>query len=127
MRGLTVLPSWAHDGLQEALDRNEAEESLREVQDRLTFNELLCWENEEQTACIVARLVVPARGGRPIMHVYLATGQMNAVLALADEVEAWARGASCAGMSLVGRRGWVRVLEDRGWQEGPAVFMEKRF
>jgi hypothetical protein len=50
-----------------------------------------------------------------VLHVWIAAGELEPVLALADRVEEWARDNGCRYMSLSGRTGWLRVLRERGW------------
>lgn len=42
-----------------------------------------------------------------------------------DKIEQWAKAEGCVRLEETGRRGWLRELKRRGWQE-VAVVMEKR-
>ncbi|MFM8820089.1 MAG: hypothetical protein ACKOD3_06030 [Phenylobacterium sp.] len=52
----------------------------------------------------------------PCLHVWLAAGRLEAVLALRPGLEAWARGAGCTRITLDGRKGWARVLAPFGYR-----------
>lgn len=45
-------------------------------------------------------------------HQWLAGGEMDAVLAMRPDIEAWAKSLGCTRMMIVGRKGWARVLPD---------------
>lgn len=57
-----------------------------------------------------------AEAGETCLHVWLAAGRLEAVLALRPGLEAWARGAGCSRITLDGRRGWSRVLAPFGYR-----------
>jgi hypothetical protein len=54
--------------------------------------------------------------------VYLA-GEMDDVLALQPQIEAFGKEHGCSFMTAVGRPGWLRVLPQRGWRHTASVFM----
>jgi hypothetical protein len=120
-----TIPDWALPGLQEALLRTEAAESLNDVLGLVDAKEAQVWATDE--ACIITRLVMFQDGRKPEVHIFLATGELNACLELADYIEGWAKMAHFGGMTLIGRMGWERVLKNRGWERIPATFMIKRF
>lgn len=125
MQWRTTIPEWAIEGLEEALRRTEAAETLEEVLWLVQNNEAQVWATDD--ACIITRLVLLKDHRKPEVHIFLATGDLNACLELADYIEGWARTAHFGAMTLLGRRGWERVLKDRGWERIPATFMIKRF
>ena len=57
-----------------------------------------------------------AEADGPCLHVWLAAGRLEAVLALRPGLEAWARGAGCTRITLDGRKGWARVLAPFGYR-----------
>lgn len=62
---------------------------------------------------------------RKLLQVFLAGGDMDAVLALADQAEEWGRAQGCDAMMMMGRMGWQRVLTKRGW-DAAFVTMERK-
>lgn len=69
------------------------------------------WAGE--TAAAVTQCVVGPDG--PSLHVWLAGGRLDGVLAMREGVEAWARGHGCRAVTLAGRPGWARVLRPYGY------------
>lgn len=63
---------------------------------------------------------VSAQDGRSL-HIWLAGGDLAAVLALRPGIEAWARGLGCEAITIEGRAGWARVLRVHGYQPHGAV------
>lgn len=46
---------------------------------------------------------------------WIAAGEMQKVLALADHVYEWGRRVGCSRAVFVGRKGWAKVLGEHGW------------
>ncbi len=63
---------------------------------------------------------VTAQDGRTL-HIWLAGGELAAVLALRPGIEAWARGLGCEAITIEGRAGWARVLRTHGYRSHGAV------
>lgn len=60
-----------------------------------------------------------------ILIFWLAAGDMEDVLGLEELASAWGREIGCTRARMTGRKGWARVLADRGWEQAPAVMYEK--
>ncbi len=52
----------------------------------------------------------------PAVRVWLAAGEMDAVLALSPQVERFAREIGARRIEAIGRHGWVRVSQQYGWR-----------
>lgn len=75
-------------------------------------------------ALIVTEVITHPR--QQIVHIFLAAGKMDAIEALADEIEGWARAVGCTKARLVGRRGWTRsFLQRTGWRDTEYVTLER--
>jgi N-acyl-L-homoserine lactone synthetase len=44
-----------------------------------------------------------------------------------ESVVQWAKNQGCEGMTLTGRKGWVKALKDNGWKPHQLILLEKRF
>jgi hypothetical protein len=55
------------------------------------------------------------------LHIWLAGGDLAAVLALRPGIEAWGRGLGCEAITIEGRAGWARVLRTHGYRSHGAV------
>jgi hypothetical protein len=68
----------------------------------------------------VTRLV--QEPARLVCLIWLSSGDLDALLVIHDDIEAWARDQGCSHLKIVGRKGWLKVLD--GYRE-TAVEMEK--
>ena len=59
------------------------------------------------------------------LNVFLAVGNLDEVLSLIPDMEAFARAHGCKTMRMEGRKGWRRVLPDYGWKEDQKVIYER--
>lgn len=51
-----------------------------------------------------------------VFHCFLAGGTIEAVMGVQDEMEKVGRELGCKYLSIAGRRGWQRQLQERGWR-----------
>lgn len=106
-------------GVAQALASCDDPHSVEDVLRRLaTESNLKLWGNAD--ACIITEQTDSQRA----IHFWIATGQLDAVTRLSDEILEWARSTGYERATLIGRRGWVRALRDEGWDES-AVVMRK--
>lgn len=82
-----------------------------EVLSLLAANHAQLWPGDG-AAMVVQLLTGPPKG----CHIWLAGGDLRALLAMRAGLEAWARAQGCENISLTGRRGWLRVLEPYGYR-----------
>ena|SRR5215467_6049155 len=78
------------------------------------------WHRNE-TICAAEILDYPRRS---LCNCFLAAGDLEDVLALEPEVEAFARAAGAAFMVTHGRRGWQRIGARTGWQPRSIEFVK---
>lgn len=96
------------DWLRPALvDASEAE-----LLEDLESGRAQLWPGE--TAAVVTQCLIDEAGRT--LHVWLAGGDMDGVLALRPGIEAWGRAQGCRCMTIDGRRGWNRVLRRHGYE-----------
>lgn len=70
------------------------------------------WAGE--AGALVTQCVEGAHGRS--LHVWLAGGRLDTILALRPGIEAWARGLGCLCVTIEGRSGWARVLRTHGYR-----------
>ena len=51
-----------------------------------------------------------------VLHIWLAAGELEPVIALAEQTMEWGRLNGCTRVTLTGRKGWERVGKARGWE-----------
>ena len=59
------------------------------------------------------------------LNVFLAVGNLDEVLSLLPDLEAFGREHGCEKMRMEGRKGWARVLPSHGWKENKLVIYER--
>jgi hypothetical protein len=59
------------------------------------------------------------------LNVFLAVGNLDEVMSLQPEMEAFGREHGCRVMRMEGRKGWRRVLPSHGWKEDQKVIYER--
>lgn len=70
--------------------------------------------HQEGEAMIVTQLDVKPR--EVILRFWIAAGQMDDVLTLAEKVYAWGREKGCTRAVFIGRHGWEKPLATHGWE-----------
>jgi hypothetical protein len=88
------------------------------VVDALLSGRFQMFQTEE--AIIITEIVVYPR--KRTLHVFVAAGELEAVMALQPAVEAFARGAGCTAMTTTARKGFLRVLPGYGWRPSHVTF-----
>jgi hypothetical protein len=99
------------DGIEEALRLGGGTHTYQDVVDQLQMGEAYIFENED--GLIVVEVHDTPR--KRVLHFWLATGNLDAVIALSYEAEAWGKTIGCEMATIAGRRGWERVLKSEGW------------
>jgi hypothetical protein len=54
---------------------------------------------------------------KKVLHVFLAGGDMQQILDFEESAAAWGKACGCSEMTIAGRKGWSKVLGNRGWKE----------
>lgn len=103
-------------GLVEALEYAGGTHSIEDVLDQVRRGQAQMWT--EGDACIVTEVHDYPR--KRVLSFWLATGELQDVIALSRKVLAWGRENGCVSATLTGRRGWEKVLAAEGW--APMLF-----
>jgi hypothetical protein len=105
------MEAWARcrDWLLPALRPGCATEA--DLVDDLMAGRAQIWPGER--SAVVTQCVVDDRG--PCLHVWLAGGDLEEILAMRVGAEAWARAQGCRRMTIDGRQGWARRLRAHGF------------
>ena len=54
---------------------------------------------------------------KKVLHIFLAGGEMDQIVDMDSSAVEFAKMNGCTGMSIAGRKGWARVLTEKGYQE----------
>jgi hypothetical protein len=106
--------------LQRALDL-AGTHSITDVFGRIEAGMAQIWERDH--ALIVTEIHDYPKCS--VLHFWIAAGEKDAVISLSHDVIAWGRTQGCSRATLAGRKGWLRVLADEGWQASRLTLMEK--
>lgn len=80
-------------------------------------------EKGKAVAVIATRIYEMERGRVCLIWVAVGPGALDVLLAMHDEIEAWAASIGCVAMEIVGRDGWTKKLD--GYHKSAVVY-EKR-
>lgn len=69
--------------------------------------------------CMVTEIVVYPK--KKVLHIFLAGGELDQILDMEGSIINWGKRQGCESLSLAGRKGWTKVLADRGWQYAHAI------
>lgn len=65
--------------------------------------------------CMVTEILDYPR--KKVFHVFLAGGDLEQIKDFSDSMIFFAKANGCSAMTLAGRRGWIKALDDLGWTE----------
>ena len=71
------------------------------------------WAAEK--GCMVTEIVVYPK--KKVLHIFLAGGELDQILDMEGSLIEWGKMQGCSSLTLAGRKGWIRTLKDRNWNE----------
>lgn len=99
--------------LQPAVERNPIGFTLEDIKEKVLTGYMQLWKDEGYAA-VTEVLNYP---GSRVVLVHLAGGELEALLEADSELVKFARMVGATGIEIIGRKGWVRALRDRGYRE----------
>ncbi|MCH1580843.1 MAG: hypothetical protein L7S55_09070 [Luminiphilus sp.] len=106
--------------IDQALEHAGGTHDFEDVLDRILIGDMLFWPGKK--SCMVTEIVQYPR--KRAMHVFLAAGDLTEIKSMEPDLRTFAKKLQCDGLSLAGRRGWVRALKDIGFTEGHAIVVK---
>lgn len=100
-------------GVSQALQHGGDTYSLDDLVIEIEEGRAQLWRSEN--AVIVTEINDTPQ--KRVLHFWIATGDLDEVIALSETAIEWGREQGCVRATLAGRRGWVRALADHGWSE----------
>lgn len=97
--------------LQRAIDRDHGKHTLEDIKWQIATGRLQFWPGR-RSVLITEFAEYPQK---KYLHCFLAGGDLDEILDMEDSLEAFGRAHGCDGISLAGRRGWVKALPH--WRE----------
>lgn len=104
--------------LEAALEYSDGAFLWQDVLDGIARGAMQFWPADR--AAIVTQVLTSPQ--KKTLHVFLAGGELDAVLDIVPALEVFGRGHGCTSMSMDGRPGWERVLKD--WKK-TSIIMKK--
>jgi len=99
--------------LEAALELSGGTHTLDDVVQAIIKGEKQFWPAPK--GCAVTEIVNYPR--KKVLHIFLAGGEMEQIIDMDDSAVEFAKMNGCTGMSIAGRKGWKRVLKDKGYVE----------
>ena len=98
-------------GIEEALEHGGGTHSLADVIEAVKTGKAQLWLEED--ALLVTEVL--QHPNKLVLYFWLATGEMEAVIALSRRVIEWGKKQGCTAAGMMGRKGWTRALREEGW------------
>lgn len=99
--------------LEAALELSGGTHTLDDVVQAIIKGEMQFWPAPK--GCAVTEIVDYPQ--KKVLHIFLAGGEMEQIIDMDDSAVEFAKMNGCTGMSIAGRKGWKRVLKDKGYVE----------
>lgn len=96
-----------------ALEYAEGTHSLDDVRRMILAGDAQLWLGARSA---IVTEVASYPSGLKTVHYWLVGGAMSEVLDMQDRIDGWAKSIGCTRATACGRRGWERVLAQRGWR-----------
>jgi len=117
-----VLEAELRQAIAPSIDR-DAFESLDEVMGEIERGDALAWiatEGHKIRAVCVTQIIEGQYGSQCFIR-HCAGENREDWLKYLPLIELWAKGCGCASVELIGRKGWIRVLQPNGYEERAVV------
>lgn len=99
--------------IEDALDRGGNTHDFEDIAESVKSGFMQLWPADD--ACAVTEILTFPR--KKVLHIFLAAGNMDTIVDMHESAAHFARLNGCSDMTIAGRKGWVRVLKDKGYKE----------
>lgn len=100
---------WIEDALAYSGDTHDFAHVLQAILN----GSMQLWPSER--GCVVTEIVVYPK--KKVLHIFLAGGELDQILDMEGSLIEWGKMQGCSSLTLAGRKGWIRTLKDRNWNE----------
>ena len=107
--------------IEDALDVGGKTHSFKDIVDGVLCGTMQLWEGEK--GCAITEIVVYPN--KKVLHVFLAGGELEQITDMEGDAVKWAKAQGCEGMSLSGRFGWKKILNEYGWKPQQLVLTKE--
>ena len=106
---LTRCRQW----VEAALEHSGGTHTFDDIVSAVYAGQMQFWPAEN--SCAVTEIVTFPR--RKVLHIFLAGGEMQEIVDMDGPAADFAKANGCTAMTIAGRRGWKKVLSERGYEE----------
>ena len=99
------------DALADVLAKSGENYTIADLEDELARGRAQIWIGER---CVMVT-TMPREPEGLCLHVWLAAGDLADILKIEPGVAAWGRAMGCNYASIIGRKGWDRILKHVGF------------
>lgn len=105
---------WDHceKWIADALKYTDGTHDLEDVRESILSGRMQLWPHER--GCAVTEIVLYPQ--RKVLHVFLAGGELDAIVGGLGALSDWAKSQGCVSVTVAGRKGWERILASYGYQ-----------
>ena len=107
--------------IEAALDRGGNTHEFEDIVYAVKTGAMQFWPADD--ACAITEIIVYPR--KRAFHVFLAGGNMDTIVDMDESAVYYAKVNGCTIMSIAGRKGWQRVLSDKGYKNTLTVLMKE--
>ena len=108
--------------IEAALEYGGGTHLFEDIAEAIADGRMQLWPAKD--SCLVTEITVYPR--KKVLHVFLGGGDLNEILGMHESVVQWAMAQGCESLTMTGRKGWVKALQNNGWKS-QLVLLEKRF
>ena len=107
--------------IEAALEYGGGTHLFEDIAEAVTEGRMQLWPAKD--SCLVTEITSYPR--KKVLHVFLAGGDLKEILAMRQSVVQWGIAQGCESITMTGRKGWVKVLQNEGCKS-QLVLLEKR-
>ena len=98
--------------IEAALEYSGGTHDYQDIVESVKTGAMQFWPAED--ACAITEIIVYPR--KRAFHVFLAGGNMDTIVDMDESAVYYAKINGCTIMSIAGRKGWQRVLNEKGYK-----------
>lgn len=106
--------------IEAALEYSGGTHDFDDIVQMVKSGQLQFWPAED--ACAITEILTYPK--KKVLHIFLAGGNMETIVDMNTSAEYFAKLNDCTGMSIAGRKGWSKVLLDKGYKPAHTVLQK---
>lgn len=109
------------DWIQAALDYGGNTHDFEDIVSGVMSGYMQFWPARD-AAAVTEILTYPKK---KVLNIFLAGGNMETIIDMNESAEYFAKANGCTSMTMAGRKGWSKVLKDKGYREAFTVLRKE--